>query len=111
MNLALLITSLLASVLQSTPQVSSTIKEIAMDVYRALSGIVSSGVTTTLNPATVLQALAALIAALKADPNLPADKLALVGALESAASAALAADTAAQQKVDPTTLHPISPLP
>ena len=111
MNLALLIASLVASVVQSTPQISSTIKQIVMDIYNSLSAVVASGATDNPDAGTVLKALAGVIAALKADPNLPADKLALVGALESAAAAALAADTAAQKVVDPSTLKPIEPLP
>ncbi len=111
MNLALLIASLAASIIQSTPQVSAAIKQIVMDIYQSFSAVVSSGVTSSVNPNTVLAALAGVLAALKADPNLPADKLSLIQALEEAAGAALAADTAAQQKVDPTTLQPIAPLP
>jgi hypothetical protein len=111
MAIALLIASLLASVVQGIPQISPQIKQIVLDIYNALSGVISSGATTTLNPATILAALASVIAALKADPNLPQDKLALIAAIESAAAAALAADQLAQQKVDPSTLHPITPLP
>lgn len=111
MNLALLIASLAASIVQSTPQISSTIKQIVTDIYTSFSAVVASGVTTSLNPNTVLAGLAGVLAALKADPNLPADKLAIVQALENAAAAALVADQAAQQKVDPTTLQPITPLP
>ncbi len=111
MQLALLIASLVASVVQSTPQISSTIRQIVMDIYNSLSAVVASGVVDNPDAGTVLKALAGVIAALKVDPSLPADKLALVVALESAAAAALAADIAAQQKVDPTTLKPIEPLP
>lgn len=110
MALALLIASLLASVVQGIPQISPQIKQIVLDIYNALSGVINSGVTTTLNPSTILAALSGVIAALKSDPSLPQDKLALVAALESAAAAALAADQIAQQKVDPSQLHPIPPL-
>jgi hypothetical protein len=111
MSIALLIASLLSGVIQGIPQISALWKQIVADIDASLSAVVASGVTTTVNPSTILQALAGVIAALKADPNLPADKLALIAALESAAVAALAADQAAQQKVDPGTLQPITPLP
>ena len=110
MNIVLLFASLLASVVQSTPQISSTMKQIVLDIYGSVSAIVNSGATTTLDPQTILVALAGVIATLKADPNLPAEKLAIVGALESAAAAALSADTAAQQKVDPTQLKQVTPI-
>lgn len=110
MALALLIASLLAATVQGIPQISPQIKSIVIDIYNALSGVLKSNVTTTLNPATILAALSGVIAALKSDPNLPQDKLALVAALESAAAAALAADQLAQKQVDPSQLHPITPL-
>lgn len=112
MNIVLLIAALATGIISDPNlKISSTIKQIITDIYTSFSAIVSSGVTTTLNPTTVLAALAGVLAALKADPNLPADKLSLIVALESAAAAALVADQAAQQKVDPTTLQPIAPLP
>jgi hypothetical protein len=111
MNLALLIAALVASVVQSTPQISATIRQIVMDVYNSLSAVVASGAIDNPDAETVLKALAGVIAALKVDPSLPADKLGLVQALESAAAAALLADQAAQKVVDPSTLKPIDPLP
>jgi len=110
MNLALLIASLAAGVVQGIPQVSGTIKQILADVSSSLRAIIASGVTTSINPQTILIALSGVISALKEDPSLPADKLSLIAALESAAAAALAADQTAQTKVDPTTLSPIQPL-
>ncbi len=107
----MLIASLAAGIIQSTPQISSGIKQIVTDIYTSFSAVVASGVTSGVSPTLVLTAIAGVLAALKSDPSLPADKLALVAALESAASAALIADQAAQQKVDPTVLHPIQPIP
>lgn len=110
MQIALLIASLVAGIVQGEPQISANIRQIVQDVYRSLSAIVSSGATSTVNPATILAALSGVIAALKADPNLPADKLALISAIDNAILAALAADKVAQQGVDPTQLKPIEPL-
>ena len=110
MNFALLIASLLAGIVQATPQISASIKQIVQDVYGSLSAVVASCVTNGLNPSTVLAALSGVITALKADPTLPASTLNLISALETAAAAALAADQAAQQQVNPATLAPIAPI-
>lgn len=109
-QLALLIASMAAGIVQGIPGINALTKQIVNDIYQSFSAIVASGVTTTVTPQTVIAAIAGITAALKADPNLPADKLALIAALESAAAAALAADQAAQQKVDPSILQPIAPL-
>jgi hypothetical protein len=51
-----------------------------------------------------------IVAALQADPNLPQNVLAEVQSLNKAITAALAADSAAQQTVDPSTLKHIDPI-
>jgi hypothetical protein len=51
-----------------------------------------------------------IVAALQADPNLPQDVLAEVQSLNMAITAALAADSAAQRTVDPSTLKRIDPI-
>jgi hypothetical protein len=111
MNIILLITSLLPVVASAIPGLSATIKQIIADVSKSIGAVASSGVLQAQNVSTVLAALAGVIAALKAEPNIPPAILDLIGALERAAAAALAADQAAQQKIDPTTLQPITPLP
>lgn len=111
MGTASLIASLLAAVIQGVPQISAEIKSIITAISTSLSAVVSSGVTSTVNPATVLAALAGVITALKAIPNLPQATLQVILDLESAAGAALAADQQAQQKVDPSQLQPITPVP
>lgn len=111
MSFALLIASLLSSVVQNLPQVSASIKSIVAAIFTSLNAVVASGVTTTLDPTTVLAALAGVIATLKAQTNLPAASLAIIAGLDDAIAAALAADTIAKQKVDPTQLQPITPLP
>ena len=111
MQLAALIASLLAGIVQGIPQISAEIKGIVSAISGSLAALLSSGVTTTLNPTTVLAALAGVIAAMKSVPNIPADKLQLIADLENALVAGMAADTQASQKVDPTVLQPITPLP
>lgn len=110
MNFALLIASLLPVVLGGIPSIPSEVKQIVTDITASLRAVLTSGVTSNVNPTTVLQALAGVIAALKAEPNIPPDILDLIGALDRAAQAGLAADAAAQQKVDPTVLQPITPV-
>ena len=110
MSLVLLITSLLSAVVQGTPQISSTIKQIIMDIYGSLSAVINSGVVENVSASTVLAALAGVIVVLKNDPNLPADKLVLVESIEKMVAAGLAADKEAQKGVDTTKLQPIEPL-
>ncbi len=110
MNIVLLITSLLPVAASAIPGLSSTVKQIITDIAQSLGAMAASGVLQAQNVSTVLAALAGVIAALKAEPNIPPDVLNLISALERAAAAALAADQAAQQKVDPGTLQPIAPV-
>ena len=51
-----------------------------------------------------------IVAALQSDPNLPQNVMAEVQSLNKAITAALAADSAAQQTVDPSTLKHIDPI-
>jgi ABC-type siderophore export system fused ATPase/permease subunit len=111
MSFALLIASLLAGITQNIPQISASIKGIIADIYGSLSAIVSSGVTSNLNPASFLLALSGVIATLKAEPNIPPLVLQMVGGLDDALQAAVAADKVAQLGVDPTQLNPVEPLP
>lgn len=111
MNLALLIASLVSATLQGIPGLSSSIKQLVTDIASSLSAVISSGVTTTLQPATILTALAGVIAALRADPKLPQQALGILAGLDDAIAAALTADKQAQLRVDPSLLVPIAPLP
>lgn len=110
MGTAALIASLLAAIVQGVPQISAEIKSIVTAISTSLGAVVASGVTSAVNPNTVLAALSGVITALRAIPNLPQTTLQIIQDLEQATVAALAADQAAQQKVDPTTLHPITPV-
>ena len=106
----LLIASLLAGIVEGIPQVPTYLKTILMGIMGSLSAVSSSGVISSLNPATFFAALSGVIAALKSVPEIPADKLQLISDLEGALQSALTADKQAQQQVDPTTLHPIAPV-
>lgn len=109
MNLALFIVSLAAGVIQGTG-VSSSIKQLAISLSNGFAAVVGSGVATSLNPATFLSALSGVIAAAKSDPAItPAEAQILTG-LNDALVAALTADAAAQLKIDPTQLKPITPI-
>lgn len=110
MGTASLIASLLAAVIQGVPQISAEIKSIIMAISTSLGAVVASGVTSAVNPNTVLAALAGVITALKSVPGLPTATLQVIVDLESATAAALAADQVAQQKVDPAQLAPIAPV-
>lgn len=105
-----LILTLLPVAVGAIPSLGAEMKQIIGDVAGSLSALVASGVIQQTNASTVLNALAGVLAALQAEPNIPPETLKLIQALTRAAQAATAADTAAQQKVDPTTLQPITPI-
>jgi hypothetical protein len=106
-----LITSLLPAIVNNIPSLTAGIKSIVTDISSSISAIAGSGVITNTNPSTILVALQGVVVALQAEPNIPPAVLSLIGALDRAAQAALVADAQAQVKVDPTTLHPITPVP
>jgi hypothetical protein len=105
-----LITALLPVISNAIPSISAEFKTIIADISASLGAVFSSGVIQTQNASTVLLALSGVIAALKAEPAIPPAVLGLLGALDRAAQAALAADQQAQVVVDPGTLHPITPV-
>lgn len=111
MGSTFLIAALLGGIAEGIPQVPVYLKNIIRALVGTLGSLSQSGVTTGLNPQTFLAALAGVIQALKAVPEIPADKLLLIADLENALVAAMAADKQASQQVDPGQLHPIDPLP
>lgn len=110
MNWVMLLTSLLPVVIQGVPSIAAETKQILLDITNSVHAVATSGVLQAQNTTTVLTALAGVIAALKAEPNIPQPILDLIGSLDRAAQAALAADAAAQKLVDPTVLQPIQPV-
>ena len=110
MNWVILIVNLLPVVIQAIPSIPSAIKTVITDIVASLGAVANSGVIQAPNASNILIALSAVIAALKAEPNIPPDVLNLIAALDRAAQAALAADQLAQVKVDPTQLQPIAPI-
>jgi len=109
-SIILLISSLLAAAVEGVPQIPAPIKTIISGITGSVTAIGASGVTTTLNPATILTALQGVITQLKAIPQLPQTTLSVIAGLDDAIAAALAADTVAQQAVNPALLHPITPI-
>jgi hypothetical protein len=116
MNLTLLLSliQVLTGVLTSNPNVPKGIGQVAADAEVSLAAIFtaihSSSGGLSLNPSTILAAIAGVVAALQSDPNLPKDVLAKVQSLNKAITSALAADSAAQQAVDPSKLKRIEPI-
>ncbi len=113
-TLLLSLVQVLTGVLNTNPNVPKRIGVIAADaessVAAILAAIHSGSGGVSLNPATLLAAIGGIIAALQSDPNLPQDVLARVQSLNKAIKAALDADKAAQQRVDPSTLKRIEPV-
>ncbi len=107
MAIAILLLNLLPGFLTNIPGISATLKQIIADVTASVAAILGSGVVTQPSVNTALAAWAGVLAALKNDPSLPADKLNAIAQLEKAVQAALLNDTAAAQKVDWTQVAPI----
>jgi len=110
-NWVTLITALLPVAVSAIPSLSAAVKEIIIDISTSLGAVSASGVLTAPSASSALVALSGVIAALKAQPGIPAATLQLIDALDRAAQAGLAADQVAQQGVDPTKVQPIAPLP
>ncbi len=113
-SLLLSLTQALTGVLAANPNIPKGISQGAVAAEASLAVIVntihnaSGGVS--INPSTILAAIGGIVAALQADPNLPKNVLAEVQSLNNAITAALGADSDAQQVVDPTKLKHIDPI-
>ena len=110
MNWITLITTLLPVAISGIGSLSAGVKQIINDILASLGAVAASGAIDAPSVSSVLLALSGVIAALKAEPNIPVATLNLIDALDRAAQAALAADAQAQKLVDPTQLHPIAPI-
>jgi uncharacterized protein (UPF0147 family) len=113
-TLLLSLVQVLTGVLTSNPNVPKNIGQVAASAETSLAAIFtaiqrSSG-GVSLNPSTILAAIAGVVTALQADPNLPKDVLAKIQSMNKAITSALAADSAAQQVVDPSQLKRIDPI-
>jgi hypothetical protein len=110
MNWVTLLVTLLPVVVQEIPALSAGVKQIITDIATSLGAVAASGALQGPSVSNVLLALSGVIAALRAEPNIPPAILNLIDAMDRAAQAGLAADKIAQQKVDPTLLQPITPI-
>lgn len=63
-----------------------------------------------VNAITILTGISAAVSVLQAETSLSPSILALVNAFDKAVTAGLTAYSAAQTKVDPSTLNPIAPI-
>jgi hypothetical protein len=113
-TLLLSLVQVLTGTLQANPNVPKGISQIAADAGSSVAAILvtihSGAGEVALNAETILAAIGGVITALQSDPNLPKNVLAKVQSLNNAVQAALAADAAAQQRVDPSTLKRIEPI-
>lgn len=100
MTPALLLLNLLPGLLSGIPQISGGIKQLIADVTASISAILGSGVVTGPSLNTALAAWLGIIAALKNDPNLPANTLNAIAQLEKAVQAAATNDAQASLLVD-----------
>jgi hypothetical protein len=110
MSLALLLLNLLPGVISQFPGISTTIKGIIGDVTASLAAIFSSGVISQSSVNTALAAWAGVLAALKAQANLPAATLAAISQLEIAVQAALLQDEALVKSVNWELINQIIPV-
>ena len=113
-NLLLSVAQALTSMLSSNPNIPKGVMEGATAAEASLAVILNTIHNTSggvsVDPATILAAIGGIVAALQADPNLPQNVLAQVQSLDKAITAALGADAAARQTVDPSILKHIDPI-
>jgi hypothetical protein len=110
MSLALLLLNLLPGVIGQFPGISTTIKSIIGDITASLGAIFASGVVSQPSVNTALAAWAGVLAALKAQANLPAATLAAISQLEIAVQAALLQDEVLAKSVNWGAINPIAPV-
>jgi hypothetical protein len=105
-----LLLNLLPGLISAIPGISAAIKAIIGDVTSAASAILGSGVISQPSVNTILAAWAGVLAALKAQGNLPPATLNWVTQLEKAVQAALLQDVQLAQSVDWSQIKPITPV-
>ena len=110
MPIAILLLGLIPGFLKNIPGISTTLQQIIADITGSAAAVLSSGVVSQPSVTTVLAAWAGVIAALKAQGNLPASTLNSLAQLEIAVQAALMNDAAAAAKVDWSLVHAITPV-
>lgn len=92
-----------------TPAATTTINGLIGGIVPLLGALTSKG-TTSSDILAVLAGLSSIIATLKGDPNLPADKLALVQAYDGEVQAAILAYIQAGKGLDLSVFTPITPV-
>ena len=113
MSLALLIASLVASAIGTIPSIPAALKTAISAISATLGVLIKNDIGVAGTPTTVSLILATLqevVVQLKSVEGLSGSVLADIAVLDNALTAAVAANTAAGQKVDPTQLQPIAPV-
>lgn len=110
MTLATLLLGLIPGLLQNIPGISAAIKQIIADVAASASAVLSSGVTTGPSVSTILAAWLGVLNALKIDPNINANALAMIAQLEKILQSVLTADAKLAASVDWSQFHSIQPV-
>lgn len=100
MTLAALLLNLLPALLANIPGISAKLKQIISDVAASASAVITSGAVSGPSVNTILAAWAGVLVALRADPNLPQDKLGMIDELQKIVAAALLEDMKAALLVD-----------
>ena len=113
MATAILLLNLIPGLLGNIPGISAKLKGLIGDITGGASILIGSGVLSKPSVNAALAAWLGIINLLKADPNLPQDKLATIGAIEKAIAAALTEDVEASKLVDwsSVSVAPITPVP
>lgn len=110
LTLTTLLISLFPVVIKNIPGISAKVQQLIADVSAATAALLSSGALTQPSVNTALAAWSGVIAALKNDPNLPADSLAAIAQLEKIIQAVILEDAQLAKSVDWTKLTPITPV-
>lgn len=105
-----IVIGLIPTVLKGIPGISTNVQQLIADITASVAAVLGSGAVTQPNLNTILAAWAGVIAALKADPNLPAASLTAVAELEKIVQAVLVQDAVLAKAIDWTKLLPITPV-
>lgn len=96
----IILLNLLPGLITPIPGISDKVKSIITAVTGTSNAIMSSGSISAPSAQTILAAWAGVLAVLKSEPNIPADKLGLISELEKLIAAALLEDQRAALAVD-----------
>jgi hypothetical protein len=111
MTLAVLLLGLIPGLLQNLPGISAAVKQIIADVAASASAVLASGAVSGPSVNTILAAWLGVVNALKTDPNINPNTLAMLAQLEKILQSVLTTDASLAKSVNWQAFHPVQPVP